>query len=321
MNKKGFTLVELLAAITILAVIALITTTTVTNFLKNGKEDLYQKQLNNIKLAAKTWASDNKEKLKGTDCYSLTLKQLQDSNYVDSNIANPSDGEKLDNEKIIVNITKEGKTYKYEINDTAKYCPVEFVIGDTVNLFGDDYYAIEDSDKSKNYVTLLKADPLTVEEVNKYGEGHINNYAQFSINTAYNINGYGGVAYYTSENCKRVFSACYYDYEHSDVKYVVDNWSSNVIEDKNLVSIDNYKARLVTFDEYSNLENLLPILFSSGYRYWTMTQTNREIYFIGSDWSAPWRKYGSSTVTYPELTIRPVINIKKSALKGGSNNE
>ena len=40
MKNKGFTLAELLGVITILAIIALITTVTITNSMKNSKEKL-----------------------------------------------------------------------------------------------------------------------------------------------------------------------------------------------------------------------------------------------------------------------------------------
>lgn len=47
--------------------------------------------------------------------------------------------------------------------------------------------------------------------------------------TAYNYNGYGGMAYYTSETCgwinnNLVETGCTTDYAQSEVKYVVDAW-------------------------------------------------------------------------------------------------
>ena len=64
MNKriKGFTLVELLAVIVILSLLLLLAVTTVSSQFKNSKDDLYDTQLNNIKLAAEMWGSDNKTK-------------------------------------------------------------------------------------------------------------------------------------------------------------------------------------------------------------------------------------------------------------------
>ena len=55
-------------------------------------------------------------------------------------------------------------------------------------------------DTSGNKTTSAKVYPLTVDEVNAYGEGHVNAFAYDTItfvkDTAYNQNGYGGMAYY-----------------------------------------------------------------------------------------------------------------------------
>ena len=91
MNKriKGFTLVELLAVIVILSLLLLLAVTTVSSQFKNSKDELYDTQLNNIKLAAEMWGSDNKVKLNSiSDCVSLTLGYLKDEGYVDIYINN-----------------------------------------------------------------------------------------------------------------------------------------------------------------------------------------------------------------------------------------
>ena len=35
------------------------------------------------------------------------------------------------------------------------------------------FYVIENSDENSDSVTMLKAEPLTVDEVNKYGKDHV----------------------------------------------------------------------------------------------------------------------------------------------------
>ena len=62
------------------------------------------------------------------------------------------------------------------------------------------FYVIKDSSSDEDSVTMLKAEPLTVDEVNRYGTGHVNRYTYFA-GTATNKNGYGGIQYYTSETC------------------------------------------------------------------------------------------------------------------------
>lgn len=58
MNKKGLTLVELLAVIVVLAVVALIVTPNVLSSMTKSKQRMFDTQLDNIKTAAKNWAAD-----------------------------------------------------------------------------------------------------------------------------------------------------------------------------------------------------------------------------------------------------------------------
>ena len=118
-----------------------------------------------------------------------------------------------------------GKVHAYKI----------YKIGDEVRYNDIDFYVIKDSSSDEEIVTLLKAEPLTVEEVNTYGEGRVNNYVTNDTNDpaykkATNNNGYGGIRYYGNINCGInsqnvwVYDECDYDYEKSDIKIVVDNW-------------------------------------------------------------------------------------------------
>ncbi len=59
--KKGFTLTEVLAVITLLGLLSTIAFTVVTNISSNYKQDLLEKQEQNILLAAKLWGSDHEE--------------------------------------------------------------------------------------------------------------------------------------------------------------------------------------------------------------------------------------------------------------------
>lgn len=58
MNKKGLTLVELMAVIVVLAVIALIVTPNVLKEISKYHNKMYDTQINNIISAAKNWAID-----------------------------------------------------------------------------------------------------------------------------------------------------------------------------------------------------------------------------------------------------------------------
>ena len=91
--------------------------------------------------------------------------------------------------------------YTYGKEETITYKAYE--VGDEVTYNNVDYYVIKNSSVKESEVTLLKAEPLTVAEVNLYGgvgtdHNHVNLYSCYEsetcYHTAYNINGYGALA-------------------------------------------------------------------------------------------------------------------------------
>ena len=124
MKKSGFTLVELLAVITILSLVALVTSISVANMLKTSKEDLSVAQIKSIELAAKSWGADNIDLLPtGNNCSYLTLKDLKDDGLLDSNIVDPKNKTQISNNMIIKVLSKlnsKGKsvlTYEVDSNN------------------------------------------------------------------------------------------------------------------------------------------------------------------------------------------------------------
>ena len=188
-------------------------------------------------------------------------------------------------------------------------------IGDQVSYNNVDYYVIKDTDSS---VTLLKAEPLTVAEVNQYGAGHVNRYTYSSVGTAYNLNGYGGMAYYTSETCgspngSYVDTGCTTDYAQSEVKYAVDAW-------KTAQAPQALEARLITYEELTtdlgcinndctNSSNSW--LYNSNYSYLTMSQYNNSSSNVWVVNSLGWLDSGSVFIAG---FVRPVITISKSSI-------
>ena len=117
--KKGFTLVELLAVITILGVIALIITPTVENSNKKIKQKAYEEQKEALLISLKDYRTSHLKYFVATDTISITLKQLKDSGYVDYDVKNPKTGKCLDN-NITFKIEKlENNTYKYYMNNKS----------------------------------------------------------------------------------------------------------------------------------------------------------------------------------------------------------
>ena len=102
MNKRGFTLVELLAVIIILSLLALITTTAITKIVKDSKEELSDTQIALIKSTAEMWGADNIDKLPSIgSCSYLTLKDLKDLGIIDSSVIDPKTNQQISDNLII----------------------------------------------------------------------------------------------------------------------------------------------------------------------------------------------------------------------------
>lgn len=141
-NKKGFTLVEIIAVIVILITITLMAVPTVLRLVKRNKEISYETKVAIILKQASQYARDNetflfnsKKKYIGRVCNSITVKQLLDAGYlkeiskdgsVGAHITNPETNENLDDMSIVVYINSKNPT---DINDQY--------IGTYVSIFKD----------------------------------------------------------------------------------------------------------------------------------------------------------------------------------------
>lgn len=220
-----------------------------------------------------------------------------------------------------------------------------YKVGDIVTYEGINFYVIADSDDDSDYVTLLKAEPLTVDEVNTYGKDHVNRYTRNSVGTATDQNGYGGMAYYSSATCgykngssdSWIETGCTTDYAQSDIKYVVDAWVKDKFNSNDL-SVDKtgYSARVLTYDELTtnlgyvvlNENTLLYVprqgetpswVYNSNYSYWLMSQT-QDSYFGSWYVNNGSGGLGSCPIGDLDKVVRPVINLKKHTNSDVTNN-
>ena len=109
MNKKAFTLIELIGTVVILSLIVLIITPAISDNVKKGVEDAKKQTEESIILAAKNYVSDNKS----ATC--VTLQTLQSEGYIDDNLKDPSDSNKiLTNKKVTITRTQQENKVKYK---------------------------------------------------------------------------------------------------------------------------------------------------------------------------------------------------------------
>ena len=226
-------------------------------------------------------------------------------------------------------------------NKTDKIVTVykEFNVGDIITYKDSDYYVIKESSNSDDAITLLKVNPLTLEEVNTNGEGYINKAIASTKDSVIDVNGYGGVAFYSSELCNSIAnrSGCKSDYKYSDVAFIVDSWSKHNLnqedlkESSRLISIDDLSSDL----GYSKIYNPTHIgfnditspswIYSGDYSYWTMSpseDSESNIWYISKNGALEVDGYdirnfrNNSDVIYTQV-IRPVITLYKTAINGG----
>lgn len=116
MNKRGFTLVELMGIVIILSLISLLIVAAIDRTIKVFKENAYNDQIATIKLAANDWGTDNlyRLELEDGDIITITLGQLKAEGYIEENLTNPINNE-LFADDMLINITKENQTFIYSV--------------------------------------------------------------------------------------------------------------------------------------------------------------------------------------------------------------
>ena len=126
MNKKGFTLIEMMAALIILSAVALIAIPAVLKSVKNTKQDAYNMTITNIKLAMQNWKNNHPDSLpqSGSNLY-LTVAQLKHEGYLAQSIINPITEKPFPNDTLLI-IRNDTTGYQYNIDinsgtETEKY--------------------------------------------------------------------------------------------------------------------------------------------------------------------------------------------------------
>ena len=354
MKRKGFTLIELLAVLVVLAILALISIPIVIRIINHSREESYKRSIANYgKIFEKTIAMDSMEIENASNDYKLLISYINDveKNYVGNRIQcefydnsnTNSDYSTLINGKLILRGCRVAKTigdenddvYRYENGKVEKEKAYKvYAKGQDITLKGEKYWVLSDSPKYQDYVVALKDTPLSIEDINTYGVGYINKYTRDFKNTVHNLNGYGRVAFYSSERCGYindlvVEDGCTNDYASSDIKHIIDSWAAT-FNNNELKTVDRYNARLINISELEGLgyvksgtyypyNSNVPTHWICDYKYpyWTMSAFDDPSY---SDSVLVWIvssnncnvRYGSP---YGQGSIRPVINVKKSAVE------
>ena len=305
-RKNGFTLIELIAVLVIMAIIALIVTPLVMNIIRKARISADKRSIDaygrSIELAVAGYLLD-------TGRFPTSVEQLT-IEYSGNEVVCTTTQLNSDSSVYLDGCTVAGRSVDYHYGENKNTTPepvtpsyTAYQVGDHVSYNGVTYYVIEDSDTTNDTVKLLKENPLTKIEMDNLNLTGI---------TITESNSYGQVQYGSSA-----------DYSTSTVKQVVDAWKNTAI-----ATGDTATARLITYDElltglgYENnvvctggcyyngsLENVPAWVYNSNYYYWTMSQNG------GS--SNVWRvnydgDLGDDGVSGSYM-VRPVLELSKSA--------
>jgi len=299
-RKNGFTLIELVAVLVIMAIIALIVTPLVMSIIRKAKIAADKRSVDaygrSIELAIAGYLMD-------TGTFPTSISELT-IEYSGDEVVCSTTQLKSDSSIYLAGCTVggrsvEGYTYgKGGTTPTPSY--TAYNVGDHVSYNGVTYYVIEDSDANTSTVKLLKENPLLKTEMDNLNLTGI---------TITESNSYGQVQYGSTT-----------DYSTSTVKQVVDAWKNTAVK-----SGDTATARLITKNElvdnlgyvegymatsYNITPDVTPSwVHNSNYYYWTMTPK--------ADSSDVWNVYtnGSLGVHDPSRgsMVRPVLELSKSA--------
>src|SRR5574344_2524924 len=119
MNKKGFTLVEMLAVIVVILLVALVAFPALNNTIKSNQTDSYNSKVNDIILAAETYASNV-----GGELVQVSVSTLQKYGYIGSKLTNP-----IDNTTMSGCVYKVSGTTIYKENDCDTIINMESTSG------------------------------------------------------------------------------------------------------------------------------------------------------------------------------------------------
>ena len=119
MNKKGITLVELLAVLVLLSIIAVIAVPLTLNLIKDSKNDADAINKSNIKEAAELYVADKigyEIDFSINPTTTITLRQLLDGGYISGDIKDQLSDKNYNLDTSTIVITKENNNYTYTVN-------------------------------------------------------------------------------------------------------------------------------------------------------------------------------------------------------------
>ena len=212
-----------------------------------------------------------------------------------------------DSSVYLTGCTVGGRTVDYAYgSDKTPPAPTytAYIVGNQVTYNNVNYYVIENSDTTQSTVKLLKAEPLSTQEISDYKPADAQTYT--------NSNGYTGMQYHSSSNA----------YDGSYIKTTVDAWKAakapaateaRLITKNELIDNLGYVLKEnATSEEYIPSGTTPSWVYNSNYWYWTMspyTDSASNVWTVHYNGGLDSRGAGND-----DYVVRPVIVLSKSLI-------
>ena len=306
-KKSAFTLIELIAVLVIMAIIALIVTPLVMNIIRKARVAADKRSIDaygrSIEYAIAGYLLDNGKF--PTDVSELTIK------YSGNKVECSTTQLNSDSSVYLTGCTVGGRTVDYAYgSDKTPPAPTytAYTVGNQVSYNNVNYYVIENSDTTQSTVKLLKAEPLTAQEISDYKPADAQTYT--------NSTGYTGMQYHSSSNA----------YDGSYIKTTVDAWKAakapaateaRLITSEELTENLGFEYQLIdTSEGYAKTDDTPSWVYNSNYWYWTMSPyTDSASYVWSVDYDGGLGCKGVYGDDYGRGgVVRPVIVLSKSEI-------
>lgn len=138
MNRKGFSLIELMGIVILLSIISILVIPSIDSALRDFKNKSYNSQLQTIKLAANDWSTDNLGKYAMDDgqVVTIVLGQLKSGGYLEEELINTKTNEPFPDD-MQINIVREEDALKYYVLDGTGSSTGSYIGAPNIKLNGD----------------------------------------------------------------------------------------------------------------------------------------------------------------------------------------
>ena len=305
MNKKGFTLAELIGVVIILGLIVLLVVTPILSQIRNQSSKIDNLTEGLLFSTAENYIEQNPTKYiyDANKTYFLTLELLIEKGILEENILNKYNEDTL-NKNSIIKVTNNENTFNYELLNPSTY------------------------DNLGNVAEGLKVSTFSFMNGTYYKDNPANSYVLFNniLHKILGINADGSIRLMSVENVtKMIPGTTSQSYSNSYVRnWLNDYYYSNLLDNDYITKqewcIDNQATAaasstcsnkikdyvgLITTMELMNHNSLAGNYYN--YKYLTMTQSN-----VGNFYTFDSTASGN-TAQYP-MNIRPVINVLSSSV-------